>query len=83
MRWRWWRPEPIPGGHHAWPDHGRDAAGRQLDGDRVRPDGWRSWADLLPGDRASDAGREALTDPTARPAAHDPAQQWRSRGGRR
>lgn len=85
MRWRWWRPEPVPGKHASWPDHGRDSAGRLVDGDTVRPDGWRGWADLLPGHQA-DPGREALTEPT-QVVYHQPlmtrGQQWRGSGGGR
>lgn len=41
MRLRWnWRLRKEPG-------NGRDATGRLVDGDTVRPPGWPGWADAL------------------------------------
>lgn len=90
MRWRWWRPEPMPGEdeHRSWPDHGLDESGRLIDGDNVRPDGWHGWQrDLLDAEVAEAAAREIVREPTqllpTLTAMHlTPAQQWRANGGR-
>lgn len=68
MRWWWSRP--------AQPGTGRDVRGRLFDGDRVRPEGWPGWWDLLPARPST-----ALDEPTQllhRPLM-TPGQRWRSR----
>lgn len=83
MRWQWWTTEPVPGERESWPDHGRDPSGRLIDGDRVRPEGWRGWEDDLLAAEVAEAAVRALAGPTQIVPTPTPAQLYRSKGGRR